>query len=92
MLFDLKNAGACFHKVMNDALACHSNAKCYIDYIFIHSTIFGDHIAYITHVFKSILAVGLKAHSSKRVFGAHEIPYMDHILSIKGVSPMTSKV
>ena len=35
--FGLKNAGSHFQKVMDDALACHANAKCYIDDIQIYS-------------------------------------------------------
>ena len=92
MPFGLKNAGACFLKVMDDALACHSNAKCYIDDIFIYSRSFKDHIAHIRHVFESGSAVGLKVHSSKCVFDAHQVPYLGHILSAKGVSLMTAKV
>ena len=38
MHFGLKNAGACFLKMMDDALAHHPNAKCYIDDVLIYST------------------------------------------------------
>ena len=90
MPFGLKIARACFLKVIDDALACHSNAKCYIDDILIHSRSFKDHIAHIRHVFESGSAVGLKVHSSKCVFDAHKVPYLGHIFSVKGVSPMTA--
>ena len=47
MPFGLKNAGACFQKVMDDALAQHPNAKCYIDDVLIYSTTFEQHLAHI---------------------------------------------
>ena len=38
--FGLKNAGACFQKVMDDALAHHPNATCNIDDVLIYNTTF----------------------------------------------------
>ena len=34
----------------------------------------------------------LKAHPSKCVFGAQEVPYLGHLLSASGVRPMEAKV
>ena len=59
MPFGLKNEGACFQEGKDDALACHSNAKCYIDDILIHSRTFEDDIAHIRHVFQSMSTMGL---------------------------------
>ena len=92
MLFCLENAGACFQKVMDDALAHHPNAKCYIDDVLIYSTTFKEHLAHIRQAFDSIAAMGLKAHPSKCVFGAHEVPYLGHLLSASGVRPMEAKI
>ena len=39
-----------------------------------------------------IAAVGLKAHPSKCVFGAREVPYLGHVLFADGVRPMETKV
>ena len=36
--------------------------------------------------------VGRKAHPSKCVFGAQEVPYLGHMLSSKGVRPMEAKI
>ena len=36
--------------------------------------------------------MGLKAHPSKCVFGAREIPYLRHMLSASGVRPMDAKI
>ena len=47
MPFGLKSAGACFHKVMDDALAHHPNAKCYIDDVLKFSTTFEQHLGHI---------------------------------------------
>ena len=69
MPFGLKNAGACFQKVMDDALAHHPNAKCYIDDVQIYSTTFEQHLAHIRQAFDSIAAMGLKAHPLKCVYG-----------------------
>ena len=47
MPFCLKNAGACFQKVMDDALAHQPNAKCYINDVQIYSTTFEQHLAHM---------------------------------------------
>ena len=36
--------------------------------------------------------MGLKAHLSKCVFGAQEVPYLEHLLSASGVRPTEAKV
>ena len=92
MPFELKNARACFQKVMDDALAHHPNAKCYIEYVLIYSTTFEQHLAHVRHAFDSIAAMGLKSHHSKCVFGAREVPYLGHLLSASGVRPMEAKI
>ena len=68
MPFGLKNAGACFQKVMDDALAHHFNAKCYINDVLIYSTTFEQHLAHIRQAFDSIAAMGLKSHPWKCVW------------------------
>ena len=90
--FGLKNAGVCFLKVMDDALAHHPNAKCYIDDVLIYSTTFKQNLAHIRQAFDSIAAMGLKAHPSKCVFGALEAPYLAHLLSASGVTPMETRI
>ena len=47
MPFGLKNAGACFQKVMDDALANHPSVKYYINDVLIYSTTFEQHLAHI---------------------------------------------
>ena len=88
----LKNASACFQKVMDDALAHHPNAKCYIDDVLIYGTTFEQHLAHIRQAFDSIPAMDLKAHPSKCVFSAQEVPYLGHVLSASGVRPMEAKI
>ena len=61
MPFGLKNARACFQKVMDDALAHHPSAKCYIDDVLIYSATFKQHLAHIRQDFDGIAAMGLKA-------------------------------
>ena len=92
MLFGLKNAGACFKKVMDDALARHPNAKCYIDDVLIYSATFEQHLAHIEQAFENIAAMGQRTHPSKCVFGAEEVPYLGHLLLANGVRPMEAKV
>ena len=36
--------------------------------------------------------MGLKAHPSKCVFGAQEVPYLGHLLSATDVRPMEAKI
>ena len=77
---------------MDDALTYHPNGKCYIDDMLIYSTTFGKHLARIRKAFDSIAAMGLKAHPSKCVFGAQEVPYLGQLLSASGVRPMEAKI
>ena len=77
---------------MDEALAHHPNAKCYIDDVLIHSTTFKQHLAHTRQAFDSIAAMGLKAHPSNCVFGAQEVPFLRHLLSASGVRPMEAKV
>ena len=88
----LKNAGACFQKVMDEALVEHTNAKCYIDDVLIYSKTFAEQLRHVESVFGMIAAVGLKAHSLKCVFGAREVPCGGHGLSSDGVRPKEAKV
>ena len=92
MPFGVKNAGACFQKKMDDALVKHTNVKCYIDDVLIYSKTFAEHLRHVEGVFRMIVAVGLKAHPSKCVFGAREVPYLGHVLSADGAIPMEAKV
>ena len=92
MPFGLKNASACFQRVMDDALAHHPNAKCYIDDLLIYSTTIEQPLAHIRQAFGSIATMGLKAHPSKSVFVAQESLYLGHLLSASGVRPMEAKV
>ena len=92
MSFGFKNARACFQKIMYDALAHHPNAKCYIDDVLIYGTTFEQYPGHIRQAFDSIAAMGLKAHPTKCVFSAQEVPYLGHLLSASGVRPMEAKV
>ena len=74
MPFGLKNAGACFQKVMDNAVAHHPSTNCYIDDVHIYCTTCEEYLADIRHAFDSIAAIGLKAQLSKCVFGAHKVP------------------
>ena len=77
---------------MDDALAHHPYAKCYIDDVLIYSTTFEQHLAHIRQDFDSIAAMGLKAHPSKCVFGTLEVLYLGHLLSSSDVRPMEAKI
>ena len=77
---------------MDDELAHHPNAKCYIDDPLIYSTTFEQHLAHIRQAFDSIATMGRKSHPSKCVFGAQEVSYLGHQLSATGVKPTEAKV
>ena len=65
---------------------------CYIDDVLIYSTTFKQHLGHIRQAFDSIAAMGRKAHPSKCVFGAQEVPYLGHLVSASGVRPMEAKI
>ena len=80
MPLDLENVGACFQKVMDDALSHHPNAKCYIDDVLIYNTTFEQHLTHIRQAFDSIATMGPKAYPSKCVFGIQEVPYLGNVV------------
>ena len=77
---------------MDDALAHHPNAKCYIDDVLIYNTTLKQHLAHFRQAFESIAAMGQKVHPTKCVFGAQEVPHLGHLQSASGVRPMEAKV
>ena len=70
---------------MDDALAQQTNANCYIHGLFVYIKTLEKHLKHIEQVVKLIAVVGLKAHPSKCVFGAQEVPYLEHMLSAHAI-------
>ena len=70
MPFRLENAGASFHKVLDDVLANHPNTICYIDDVLIYTITLEQHLAHIRQAFNSIAVLGLKTHPTNCVFSA----------------------
>ena len=80
----LKNADATFQRAMDDAPEGQDNVR---DHVLVFSRTFDEHLKHLEQVFQEIGTVGLKSHPSKCTFGADEVHYLGHALSVKEMSP-----
>ena len=97
MPFGLCNAPATFQRLMNLVLAGIQWQSClvYIDDIIIFGKTFDQHLHNLQQVLDRLRQAGLKLHPRKCHFLQHEVTFLGHVVSQKGVSPdpnKTSKV
>ena len=66
-------------------------AIAYLDDIIIFSKTAGEHLDHIKQVFKKLRKAHLSMKLSKCHFFTKEIQYLDHIISTKGIKPLSLK-
>ena len=76
MPFGLRNASACFQRVMASVLRGFEKAECFIDDVVVFSGSEGGHRADVAEVLRRIQAAGLTCHPKKCVFAFGSIPYL----------------
>ena len=93
MPFGLCNAPATFQRLMDCVLAGLQWTNClvYIDDIIIMGRSFDDHLHNLQQVFDRLKLAGLKLHPDKCQFLQHQVHFLGHIVSAKGVAPDPSK-
>ena len=90
--FGLRNAGATFQRLMDGILGDLPFCVCYIDDILVFSSTKEDHLKHLHVVLNRLQENGLVVKYDKCIFGAHNIDFLGHHLSPKGVAPLPEKV
>ena len=92
--FGLCNAPATYQRLMELVLAGLTWEYClvYIDDVIVFSKTFEDHLMHLRQVFERFRSADLKLKGKKCSFFRHEVKYLGHIISDKGVAPDPAKV
>ena len=89
--FGLAQAPTYFQVLMTDILEDFNFAIAYLDDIIIFSKTPQEHLSHIRKVFEKLRSAKLSMKMSKCNFFSKEIQYLGHILSAKGIWPLSSK-
>ena len=76
MPFGLRNASACFQRVMDCTLQGLDFTACFIDDVIVYSSSAQLHLQHLQEVLERIQAEGLTCHPRKCQFGLRTIPYL----------------
>ena len=87
----LKNAISMFKHAMDDALEGKINTKHFMYDVVVLSKSIDEHQENLGEIFLVIRRVGLKAHPSKCIFGASDVPSSGRVLSGKGMTQQPAK-
>ena len=79
---------------MECTLAGLSGIHCliYLDDIIVFTTIFADHLTWLSSVFDRLRAAGLRLKPEKCHFAKTHVTYLGHIISNKGILPDQAKL
>ena len=89
--FRLAQVPAYFQELMTRALKDFDFATTYLDDIIIFSRTAQEHLSHIRKVFEKLQLANLSMKLSKYHFFSKEVQYLGHILSTKGICPLSSK-
>ena len=89
--FGLAQAPVYFQELMTGILKDFTFTIAYSDDIIIFSRTAEEHLTHIQQVFKKLQTAHLSMKLSKCHFFTNEIQYLGHILSTKGIQPLSSK-
>ena len=94
MPFGLQNAPATFQRLMNRILGDQQfeTLLLYLDDIIVYSSTFEEHLERLQLVFRRLQQHGLKLKPSKCHFLQHEVTYLGHKVSAKGVVTDPEKI
>ena len=85
--FGLSSAPSAFQKLMVTVLAGLNGVQCYLDDIIIHGDTQESHDANLRAVLHRLQSVGLTLNLQKCHFNLHEISYLGHVISSRGLQP-----
>ncbi|KAK8788355.1 hypothetical protein V5799_021870 [Amblyomma americanum] len=91
--FGLCSAPATFQRMMDTVLSGLKWQSClvYLDDVVIFSDTFDEHLKRLRAVFEAIRSAGLSLKPEKCHFAFHELKFLGHIVSARGVSPDPEK-
>lgn len=94
MPFGLKNAPACFQRLMNTVLAGLQGIKCfvYLDDIVVYGQNLEEHNNKLIEVLEQLRKANLKLQPDKCEFLRKEVNYLGHVITDKGVKPDPKKI
>ena len=94
MPFGLRNAPACFQRLMNIVLTGLQGLQCfvYLDDIVLYARTINEHTSKLNSVFQRLRENKLLLQPDKCEFMRLEVAYLGHIISSKGVSPNPEKI
>ena len=92
MPFGLKNAAQMFQRLMDNITDQLTGIFAYIDNVLVASPSAAQHDRDLRKLFEALRRFGLVLNTDKCVFGAHEIDFLGHHVSAKGICPLPDKV
>lgn len=94
MPFGLRNAPACFQRMMNTVLSGLQGIKCfvYLDDIVIYGQDLDEHNMKLIQILEQLNRVNLKIQLDKSEFLRKEVNYLGHVITENGVLPDENKI
>lgn len=92
MPFGLKNAAQAFQRLMDGILHNLDCCFVYLDDILVSSSTPESHIVDLRKVFSLLSTNGLVVNVKKCVFGQTSIQFLGHLISPKGIQPLSGKI
>lgn len=92
MCFGLRNAPACWSRLIKNTLGHLSFVKVFLDDILVHSSNNDEHVEHLKQVFESLRKKRIRLKRKKCFFFQTEVEYLGFLLSEDGVLPTTNKV
>ena len=90
--FGMKNAPACFQRLMNTITQGLCNVVTYIDDVVVFSDSWGEHMEHVGEFFSRLAEAGLVVNLPKCEFGKGQVTYLGHAVGRGKVLPRAAKV
>ncbi|KAL2082452.1 hypothetical protein ACEWY4_022270 [Coilia grayii] len=90
--FGMKNAPACFQRLMNQVTSGLTNVVTYIDDVVIFSDLWEDHVCHIRQLLERLDSAGLVVNLPKCELGKGQVMYLGHQVGQGSVSPRAAKI
>ena len=90
--FGMKNAPACFQRLMNHVTQGLCNVVTYIDDVVVYSDSWEEHLEHVGSFFSRLSEAGLVANLPKCEFGQGQVTYLGHCVGRGKVLPRATKV
>ena len=94
MPFGLCNAPATFQRLMDRVYKgiAWKFVVVYLDDTIVYSKTFNEHLTHLQRVFNRIRQAGLRLNIDKCTFWMHQLPFLGHLISARGIAPDPQKV